>query len=77
MVWRALHALTDIAIHPRIGASGGHDFVEQLCANATRTAVGEQDAAWLQNFESQSVDVLISACRPICVRGRWGKFWWV
>ena len=67
MVWCALHALADIAIDSRVGARGGHNFVEQLRAYAARTAEGEQHAPRLQNLEGQAVDVLVGTGRTLGV----------
>ena len=44
--------------------------MEQLGTNAPRTAVGEQHATGLQNFEGQAVDVFVRPRRTVGMRRR-------
>ena len=68
MVWGAAHALGDKAVYPGVRPGTGHDFVEQVGADAARTGIGKQHAAGLQNLEGQAVDVFVSPGRALGVR---------
>jgi hypothetical protein len=61
VVRRGFQALEDVGVHASIQARASDDLVEEFGADAARAAEGQQQAARVQEFEGQAVDVLVGA----------------
>ncbi len=73
VIGRAGQATDNARLAPGIQRSPGDDLLEQLQPDATRTGVGHQQAARLEQAKTEQVDVLVGTCGAVGMGSRGGE----
>ncbi len=62
MIGAGMQVMHDLRVDPGIECRARDDLLEQLFADTAGARVGGEQAAGVEQFESQQIDVLVTSC---------------